>query len=520
MARDLHDETLVQRADPLLGAVLDRRFRIDERLAAGGFGAIYRAEHISSKREVALKVLLPSMTHDPGVVARFRREGATLTTLRSPNTVTAYELGEAPDGTLYIVMELLRGVTLFERFRTNGRMPWRTMAEIARAVCRSLEEAHGLGIIHRDLKPTNIHLEPGPHGEDVVKVLDFGIAKILQGGGLESQDLTAAGQMIGTLDYMSPEQMVGGVVTGQTDIYTLGIVMYEMVAGRRPFDDAESAVAVLAQMLKSDPTPLIQRVPVSPAFDTIVMRCLARGPERRFADVRALGAALDELVADEANDVTRARYEVSEVTTAYKPGTFDDPHEAATVLAGDAINESGVFTADPPSDEKTMIGSARGRGRPGAEPSITYTPTPTTTPRAPSHAAPPRPQPAPAAPAAAIPSAPPAAPPVQAAAPLRAMPPAAASPALVLAARPSAPTQPAVPTVPAAMVGAPYGAPQGMLGPPGPYGAPEGYGPYPQPGVRYDMAAIAAREAAVRRLVWIAVLAGGTILGIILATQL
>jgi len=455
VARDLHDETLVQRADPLLGAVLDRRFRIDERLAAGGFGAIYRAEHISSKREVALKVLLPSMTHDPGVVARFRREGATLTTLRSPNTVTAYELGEAPDGTLYIVMELLRGVTLFERFRTNGRMPWRTMAEIARAVCRSLEEAHGLGIIHRDLKPTNIHLEPGPHGEDVVKVLDFGIAKILQGGGLESQDLTAAGQMIGTLDYMSPEQMVGGVVTGQTDIY--------------------------------EP---------------------------------ALGAALDELVADEANDVTRARYEVSEVTTAYKPGTFDDPHEAATVLAGDAINESGVFTADPPSDEKTMIGSARGRGRPGAEPSITYTPTPTTTPRAPSHAAPPRPQPAPAAPAAAIPSAPPAAPPVQAAAPLRAMPPAAASPALVLAARPSAPTLPAVPTVPAAMVGAPYGAPQGMLGPPGPYGAPEGYGPYPQPGVRYDMAAIAAREAAVRRLVWIAVLAGGTILGIILATQL
>src|SRR5262249_25503224 len=154
----------------------------------------------------ALKVLHPQLTWDRRVVARFRREGAALTRLRNPHTITAFEFGEAGDGTLYIVMELLRGESLYERFRAHGPLPWQRMMAIARAVCNSLAEAHALGIIHRDLKPTNIHLEPGPDGEQHAKVLDFGIAKILQEGEIDSSDLTHAGQMIGTLDYMSPEQ--------------------------------------------------------------------------------------------------------------------------------------------------------------------------------------------------------------------------------------------------------------------------------------------------------------------------
>ena len=244
------DETVFERRDPLIGNKLDDRFRIDAKLAAGGFGAIYRATDLRSGREIALKVLHANLAADSSLVARFRREGETLTSLRDPHTVTAYEFGEAADGTLYIVMELLRGETLYEAFRRNGGpLPWRRVASIARAVCSSLAEAHERGIVHRDLKPANIHLQERDGNRDFVKVLDFGIAKILRGSDLDPAELMVAGQMIGTFDYMAPEQMLGGVVGAACDIYTLGIVIYEMVAGKRPFPASPSAASVLAAML-------------------------------------------------------------------------------------------------------------------------------------------------------------------------------------------------------------------------------------------------------------------------------
>ncbi len=297
---------MVERVDPLLGSVLDRRYKIEFRLAAGGFGAIYRATHIKSAHEVALKVLHPQLTADAGVVARFRREGATMTTLRSPHTITAYELGEAEDGTLYIVMELLKGESLFERFRAHGPFEWKRMVKIARAICDSLGEAHRLGIVHRDLKPTNIHLEPNGEEPDFVKVLDFGIAKILRDSDFDSSDLTNAGQMIGTLDYMSPEQMVGGTCTGQSDIYTLGILTYEMIAGVRPFAEAQSAAAALAAILRTVPPPLSKQTPVPEDLDRILARCLERDPLRRYATVDELAGELEQLIAaQDIDEVTR-----------------------------------------------------------------------------------------------------------------------------------------------------------------------------------------------------------------------
>jgi serine/threonine-protein kinase len=295
---------VVERRDPLLGGVFDRRFRIEAKIAAGGFGAIYRATHLKSGHEFALKVLHPNLTSDPRVVARFQREGAALIRLRDPHTITAYELGEAPDGTLYIVMELLRGESLYERYRVNGALPWRRVITIARAVCSSLAEAHTLGIIHRDLKPTNIHLEPRDNGEDFVKVLDFGIAKILQGSdsNIDNTELTHAGQMIGTLDYMSPEQMVGGLCAPSSDLYTLGIVMYEMIAGRKPYDDANSAAAALAAVLTTTPEPLSTRAVVPADVDRVVMRCLERTVGDRFQTAIELAAVIDDILAagDEA----------------------------------------------------------------------------------------------------------------------------------------------------------------------------------------------------------------------------
>ena len=284
--------------------MFDRRFRIDARVAAGGFGAIYRATHVKSGHQLALKVLHAKLTGDPGVVARFRREGAALTRLRDPHTITAYELGEAPDGTLYIVMELLRGESLYERFRARGPLPWQRVLAIARAVCSSLIEAHALGIIHRDLKPTNIHLEPHGPDDDFVKVLDFGIAKIVHESEIDSTDLTHAGQMIGTLDYMSPEQMVGGLCAPASDIYTLGVVMYEMITGRKPFDDANSAAAALAAVLTTTPTRLSVLAVVPADVDRIVMRCLERHHTDRYQSAAALAAALDEVLSSGEEAVT------------------------------------------------------------------------------------------------------------------------------------------------------------------------------------------------------------------------
>ena len=187
------------------------------------------------------------------------------------------------------------------------------MAQIARAVCDSLAEAHALGIIHRDLKPANIHLEPRGDG-GFVKVLDFGIAKIVQGGALDDADLTHAGQMIGTFDYMPPEQMVGGECTGQSDIYTLGIVMYEMITGELPFGAQPSAAKMLASIMATKVRPPSTLAEVPPELDRIILRCLARKPVDRYPDVGALSTDLDR-VLDPVDEPTLVRPRFVAATT-------------------------------------------------------------------------------------------------------------------------------------------------------------------------------------------------------------
>jgi serine/threonine-protein kinase len=328
--REHESDTGIALADPLVGTIFDKRFRIDEKLAAGGFGAIYRATHVKSGHQVALKVLLPSLAQDLGVLARFRREGKTLTSLRSPHTITAYELGQAADRTLFIVLELLRGESLFDHYQSTGPLDWRRVARIASEVCESLEEAHGLGIIHRDLKPTNIHLEYHDDDPDFVKVLDFGIAKIIQGSdNLDSADITNAGQMIGTLDYMSPEQMVGGSVTGQTDIYTLGIVMYEMIAGCLPFPEATTAASALAAMLKTKPPPLRLRAPLPEELSVVVMRCLEREAQHRYATVKELRTDLMRVLAGASADAHTRSLDVGH--HKHRPHGDDDDLDATTI---------------------------------------------------------------------------------------------------------------------------------------------------------------------------------------------
>ena len=307
------ERTKVEIFDPMKGAVVAQRYRIELKIASGGFGAIYRALDLREDRDVALKVIHPRLATDPAVVARFRREGAALRALRNPHTVAAYDVGETDEGMLFIAMELLDGESLFDHFRKRGPLPWRRMAQIGRAVCDSLAEAHALGIIHRDLKPANIHLELRGGG-GFVKVLDFGIAKIIQGGALDDADLTHAGQMIGTFDYMPPEQMVGGELSAPSDLFTLGIVMYEMITGELPFGAQPSAAKMLASIMTTKIRPPSMLAEVPPELDRIILRCLARKPVDRYPDIAALSADLDR-VLDPVDEPTLVRPRFMPATT-------------------------------------------------------------------------------------------------------------------------------------------------------------------------------------------------------------
>ncbi len=295
-----HDQDAGQQVgslDRLTGAILDGRYRIDEKLAAGGFGSIYRAMDLVMGREVALKVLHRELAKDASVVERFRREANALAKLRDPHTITMYDVGESRDGTRYIVMELLRGESLHDLFHHSGKkLPWRRVVRIARGVCSSLREAHAVGIVHRDLKPANIYLEQHPLEADYVKVLDFGIAKMVDTVEAD-QDLTLAGQMIGTFDYMPPEQMLGGMTTGKSDVFTLGVVLYEMICGERPFGEAKGPASMLMTMMGTTPASLIERADVPLALDAIVMRAVSHDPELR-PDIFELDAELARILDD------------------------------------------------------------------------------------------------------------------------------------------------------------------------------------------------------------------------------
>jgi serine/threonine-protein kinase len=293
--------------DPIVGTLINDRYRIQAKLAAGGFGSIYRGLGVINNRKVAIKVMHLELSSDPQLAARFRREAVTLCSLRDAHTVTMYEFDQTPDGRLFIVMELLEGKNLLELFRASGPVPWRRMLAIARAVCSALAEAHALGIVHRDLKPANIFLEERRGGGDSVKVLDFGIAKIMHGSDIDDgSELTLIGQAVGTLEYMAPEQLVGGKCDGRTDIYTLGVVVYEMIVGRRPFGSVGVMDLLATQLAQKAPKPSLY-VPLPGAVTEIILRCLERDAPDRYADVNQLAAAIDEVLAQSDMELLQTR---------------------------------------------------------------------------------------------------------------------------------------------------------------------------------------------------------------------
>jgi serine/threonine-protein kinase len=289
-----------------INQVLNNRFKVESKIGEGGFGAVYRGVQLATGRKVALKLLHPEMTKDENLVARFRREGMVLCNLRDAHTITTYDFDQTPDGTLYIAMELLEGKSLHQIFHEQAPLEWKRVFKILTEMCSSLAEAHAQGIVHRDLKPENIYLENRPGNPEFVKILDFGIAKVMRGDSIDPQSpqLTATGQTLGTLEYMSPEQLMGKPLDGRSDVYALGVVAYEMITGRLPFPDAKGPAGLITAQLKQTPQPpstANAKAGLPQAADRVILKCLEKDKNNRWADVTQLASALQEVIVGEAS---------------------------------------------------------------------------------------------------------------------------------------------------------------------------------------------------------------------------
>lgn len=270
--------------DPLIGKTIKGTYLVQQKIGGGGMGQVYKAVQISLDRPVALKLLRPSFLSDPTLVQRFHREARASSKLHHPNIIAVVDFGQIEDGTLFMAMEYLPGRNLLKLMREEFPIGEDRVVNLAAQVLSALAEAHRTGIVHRDLKPENVMVESRPDEPDFVKVLDFGIAQINEPSDSGGR-LTQAGVVCGTPDYMSPEQAALLPLDARSDLYSMGIMLYEMLAGRHPFQANTPPAMVQAHVVQTPP-PMATRCPpgrrVTPALEALVMRALAKQPENRF----------------------------------------------------------------------------------------------------------------------------------------------------------------------------------------------------------------------------------------------
>lgn len=269
-------------ASDLVGQVVADRYHVLKKLGEGGMGQVYLAEHVKMGRRSAIKVMNPSMVHDPDAVSRFNREAANASRITHPNVCAIYDFGETPDGLIYLAMEFIEGEPLTELLRREDALPATRAGRIFLQVAEALQAAHDLGIVHRDLKPDNIMLTRGRDGSDVVKVVDFGIAKAV--GGDDAQKVTKTGLVVGTPEFMSPEQLAGDTVDGRSDTYSLALVFFRMLTGKLPFE-ASTVQETMIKRLTDEPTTLAAARPdvdFPSGLQATLDAALTRNPVERY----------------------------------------------------------------------------------------------------------------------------------------------------------------------------------------------------------------------------------------------
>ena len=329
----------------LVGQVVADRYHIVKKLGEGGMGQVYLAEHVKMGRRSAIKVMNPSMVHDPDAVARFNREAANASRISHPNVCAIYDFGETPDGVIYLAMEFIEGEALTDVITRDGALPVQRAAHIFTQTADALQAAHDLGIVHRDLKPDNIMLSRGRDGRDVVKVVDFGIAKAV-GGDEAGQKVTKTGLVVGTPEFMSPEQLSGDKVDGRSDLYALALVFFQMLTGKLPFH-ADTVQEAMIKRLTDVPATLATTRPdlsfppgLQPTFET----ALARLPAERY-----------QQVAKYAHDVATVTGSGRGAATAAIPATRVGADDRTQVLSASPTAVGAKAKSAAPARQRSKL---------------------------------------------------------------------------------------------------------------------------------------------------------------------
>jgi serine/threonine protein kinase/CheY-like chemotaxis protein len=339
------------------GAVLAGKYRLESKIGSGAFGAVFKATHLQLANKVAVKVLQSNMVPTQEALARFQREGVSACRIQHPNAVSILDFGVTDKGVAYLAMELLQGHSLAEEIQKRAPFSPRRCAEILAPLCDVLSEAHAANIIHRDIKPANVFLHHGRAGE-VVKVLDFGIAKLLDDGGTE---LTVEGSLVGTPAYMAPERLSSQPYDGRSDVYSVGILLYEMLCGQPPFKSKDLMAVAMMQMTQ-EPRPARElNSSIPPAVEAVVMETLSKDPGRRPTP-----AALAERFTSAAN--AAAASSAADDTLNFKTPPTVQPSRMAVPAAASGTQSAGPSAA--PSASRPAATRQAAPPRPTVKPAV------------------------------------------------------------------------------------------------------------------------------------------------------